>query len=72
MKTQGLAGASGSLPSIAKVVPQGVESEYDPNARSVIYAFVTLKSMEHVKYLEHAYAYSRVKRFWIRFFCCCL
>ena len=70
MKTQGLAGATN--PNSARVLPQGAEAEYDPNARSIIYAFVTLKSMEHVKYLEQAYAYSWVKRFWIRLCCCCL
>lgn len=69
VKTQGVAGAQN--PNLAQVLPKNVEKEYNPNARSIIYAFVTLKSMEHVKYLEHAYAYSWSKRFWIRLCCCC-
>ena len=46
------------------------DSDFNPNKKSVIYVFITFRSMDGVAMIEEAYNYSRCDRFWI-FACQC-
>lgn len=59
-----------------QIAPQGEASKamknYDRFAKSIVYAFVTLRSMEYTSTLKQAYNYKLINRIWIRLCCCCM